>query len=363
MMAIGANSGIGETTSLCAHAATIRRQRRREDGVVNRRCRSDATRYVPMEDPQNGWRKGQCSLTEAEKMVIRAARKADWNYRQIARLIERSREMVRRYCRREDIAIDLDPSVQRTAEMRGAQNRKPLSICEWCGREYRPRSDARTPCCCKVCAGAWRSWKSKGPIFCTYGKCGEPGICIDCGELFQRTRYGQLRRCPKCRQKYLRRKWQKHYRENAEKCRIIAARWRAKHPELIKPKPYTIVCPECGRTKQLTEKQYQLGYRYCSDRCSRKAQMRSYEMRRRGAFVEDVHRQVLYERDHGRCQICGRKVHRRWTGAYDPLYWTIDHIVALSNGGAHSYDNTQLACHECNTKKGASQEWSQLLLA
>ncbi len=31
---------------------------------------------------------------------------------------------------------------------------------------------------------------------------------------------------------------------------------------------------------------------------------------------------------------------------------TIDHIIPLSQGGEHSYKNTQLACFECNCKKG-----------
>lgn len=64
-----------------------------------------------------------------------------------------------------------------------------------------------------------------------------------------------------------------------------------------------------------------------------------------GAFVEDVDRCIVWERDEGMCQICFEPVE-----IYD---MHLDHVVPLVKGGMHSYANTQTACAPCNLKKGA----------
>lgn len=70
-----------------------------------------------------------------------------------------------------------------------------------------------------------------------------------------------------------------------------------------------------------------------------------YRTRKRDAFVEDVPRETIYERDEGICQICG-----------DPVLdsdYEIDHIVPLAEGGLHEAQNLQLAHPSCNRRKGA----------
>lgn len=60
----------------------------------------------------------------------------------------------------------------------------------------------------------------------------------------------------------------------------------------------------------------------------------------------------LLARDGYRCGICGDSVDA--DAAYpDPLSKSIDHIVPLSRGGAHSPENCQLAHLRCNVSKGA----------
>lgn len=68
--------------------------------------------------------------------------------------------------------------------------------------------------------------------------------------------------------------------------------------------------------------------------------------RMRDAFVEEVDRQLVFERDNGLCQIC-------YTPIGDAL-WEVDHIVSLARGGEHSYLNVQLAHRTCNRQKWAS---------
>jgi 5-methylcytosine-specific restriction endonuclease McrA len=71
----------------------------------------------------------------------------------------------------------------------------------------------------------------------------------------------------------------------------------------------------------------------------------------RDAFVEDVSLAELFERDNGRCQICGHELSMdtRWPNPHTP---TRDHIVPLSKGGTHERSNLQLACAVCNVRKG-----------
>lgn len=59
----------------------------------------------------------------------------------------------------------------------------------------------------------------------------------------------------------------------------------------------------------------------------------------------------LLERDNHRCQECGCKVKRY--REYHPRRATIGHIIPISKGGNHSWENCHVECHECNTKKGA----------
>lgn len=72
---------------------------------------------------------------------------------------------------------------------------------------------------------------------------------------------------------------------------------------------------------------------------------------KRGAFVERVHRSVVFKRCDGTCHMCGEKV--------DPNCWHLDHVLPLVRGGQHSYANTAVACPSCNMQRGSKtmDEW------
>lgn len=77
----------------------------------------------------------------------------------------------------------------------------------------------------------------------------------------------------------------------------------------------------------------------------RRDKLARYKARKRNApVVENVKRQVVFERDEGVCGICGEPV--------DPRNFHVDHVVALANGGEHSYRNVQVAHPRCNQSKG-----------
>lgn len=69
------------------------------------------------------------------------------------------------------------------------------------------------------------------------------------------------------------------------------------------------------------------------------------------ACDKGIHWTTLAERQGSmKCAICGKDcvctADRR--GA---LYPTVDHIIPISKGGTHTWDNVQLACRGCNTSK------------
>lgn len=72
----------------------------------------------------------------------------------------------------------------------------------------------------------------------------------------------------------------------------------------------------------------------------------SRRARKMKAFVEAVDPQVVFERDKGVCGICMKTVDL----ASD---WEVDHVMPLSRGGLHSYDNVQLSHRACNRSKAA----------
>jgi hypothetical protein len=64
----------------------------------------------------------------------------------------------------------------------------------------------------------------------------------------------------------------------------------------------------------------------------------------------------IFQRDNWTCQLCGAPCSYA-DGYPSPHYPTIDHIIALANGGADVPGNVQCACFDCNSHKGARDDW------
>lgn len=96
---------------------------------------------------------------------------------------------------------------------------------------------------------------------------------------------------------------------------------------------------------------------YCSKTCKRKGHHGDHRRRcqKYGVlYTPGITLKALFKRDGGICQICGEPTDWKdgsWTGSFGALYPTIDHIVALANGGTHTWDNVQLAHAICNSYK------------
>lgn len=114
-------------------------------------------------------------------------------------------------------------------------------------------------------------------------------------------------------------------------------------------------CHECG-LQFLSPRAY--GARYCSEDCRLRNQRRRGKTTRSKRIKEGTRRETidlarLAQRDGWRCHICKRKVTRKT--------WSHDHLIPLSDGGAHTWDNIALAHHRCNSQRG-TRGAAQLLL-
>lgn len=71
--------------------------------------------------------------------------------------------------------------------------------------------------------------------------------------------------------------------------------------------------------------------------------VRRRRARRRSLPVEMYSRQQVWERDGGRCHLCGKPC--------DPTDWHLDHLVPIADGGADRLDNVAVAHPTCNLRR------------
>lgn len=96
--------------------------------------------------------------------------------------------------------------------------------------------------------------------------------------------------------------------------------------------------------------------KYCSNKCRIRARNRRHTDHRRkviranGKAEWDITLKKLVARDKHVCYICGRKVNTRAHYNADD-YGSIDHVIPLSKGGTHTWDNVRLAHRKCNCVK------------
>ena len=158
--------------------------------------------------------------------------------------------------------------------------------------------------------------------------------CVFCGKKIEGKRRGTKYCSDLCRRKH----------------RDIKNGTIEDHGELTK------TCPVCGekfRTWKSTKKT-------CSELCSNRLHSQRADRRLRGKIVDrDITLKKLSMRDNNQCQICGLLVD--WSDftvksngrkSYGNMYPSKDHILPVSMGGVHSWDNIQLAHRICNSRKG-----------
>jgi 5-methylcytosine-specific restriction endonuclease McrA len=123
-------------------------------------------------------------------------------------------------------------------------------------------------------------------------------------------------------------------KQNRDKVRAARKKWRARSKDKIRG--------------------YQDRYRRANlDKVAEKQARRRARIKN-SPVIEKIDRKYIYERDGGRCHICGLRV------PYDKL--SLDHLNPLAYGGEHTNANLRVAHLACNVKRGAGRTPAQLLL-
>lgn len=120
------------------------------------------------------------------------------------------------------------------------------------------------------------------------------------------------------------------------------------------------VCVQCGKLFSIDSA---FNTKTCSDECRRKWKNKSRDNRipKEQIVDTDITLDRLFKRDNGICWICGKqstlddwqysKNGKRYPGDNRA---EIDHVIPVSRGGLHSWDNVRIAHHKCNHNKGDS---------
>lgn len=146
--------------------------------------------------------------------------------------------------------------------------------------------------------------------------------------------------------------------------RAYYEKWKADNPDYYKNRRKTLGESLLIKERERDRNRRHLEYRKYKPKAKppkdgRQPNTRTYRNTRRarlnGAFVREVVvSTVVFERDLYVCQRCFKQCPSKATVPdYDAP--TVDHIVALANGGEHSYDNVQCLCFICNVRKGARE--------
>lgn len=116
------------------------------------------------------------------------------------------------------------------------------------------------------------------------------------------------------------------------------------------------VCPRCGKRFRTMVKNQE----FCSQTCRNAAHWQYRDDEKRANTdgpIEEITLREIYDRDRGRCYICGGRTdwndYRIVNGfkVVGPHYPSRDHVIALHNGGTHTRENIRLACWSCNSLK------------
>lgn len=120
----------------------------------------------------------------------------------------------------------------------------------------------------------------------------------------------------------------------------------------VNRKVYDKKCIECNDNYSTTRPKS----RYCSETCRKKSNWRKNEvirndrLKKNGKIDWDISLDKLMIRDKGICYLCNSIVGMDEHHNHN-LYGSIDHVIPVSKGGTHTWDNVRLAHRICNTIK------------
>ncbi|MGM0807543.1 MAG: HNH endonuclease [Bacillota bacterium] len=245
------------------------------------------------------------------------------------------------------------------------ENKKIYNIvCKACNKEYQSRYETTKFCCdacrskynkenkghkqvCKYCKGEFRVYRKQN--FCTkecwsnYAKVNKKPKavikkkhkeknCIGCGISFTTTR-GNKKYCNKdCAYK--------HHLNKLDHKRKEEVTYHQRK------------CKECGKHFSSTR----WNAAYCNTVCSNRYSNRRNETTRRrmirknGKVDWNISIERLLKRDGKRCYLCDANVDLS-VDTNHANYPSIEHVIPVSKGGTHTWDNVKIAHRKCNALK------------
>ena len=201
--------------------------------------------------------------------------------------------------------------------------------------------------------------------------------CIICGKIFE-TKTHAIVCSPECKAKR-----KKGYQRRPVCGNLFSVRKAGWGIDSHKMKKRKYCSKQCSQKAARQKQQLKKKERYANDEEYRKKvreQQRKYSQTEKGKSilqanklkrdrriknkeeVDSISLQELYERDKCVCWLCGElcnyddkeyRVSKNGHGylATGPGYPSVDHVVPLSKGGTHTWDNVKLAHKRCNSKK------------
>ena len=187
--------------------------------------------------------------------------------------------------------------------------------------------------------------------------------CQRCGTVFDRSmiciRKKNNVRCPKCHELEQEKKEDLKRKQNAD-YKTMLARQSFRRACVKFRQPTMKTCKSCGELFVADH----ASKIFCSDACANRTRNTAHKDKRIRAIGnaiidKDIRLASLYERAGGVCALCGTlcdwtdfSVRKNGVVVAGNRYPSIDHIIPISRGGLHSWDNIQLAHRGCNTRKG-----------
>lgn len=111
-------------------------------------------------------------------------------------------------------------------------------------------------------------------------------------------------------------------------------------------KPKMISCKVCNTQFRRLSSEL-----HCSKECKQITE-KARSRRRRNAITrtqtQTIDPILLFEKYNWQCAMCSKPTPRELIGTFHNDSPTIDHVIPLSLGGTHTYDNLQLLCQYCN---------------
>lgn len=185
--------------------------------------------------------------------------------------------------------------------------------------------------------------------------------CLKCGSVFERKYFSVVNNrnstvhCDACAEdRRIKAECEKEeQRKEREKQRKEREQQREREREEQERKKAERIhaCPVCG---EITGKP-----KYCSIRCRNRASNKRGEIRRRMRYKggDNITIEALTRRDSGVCYICGLAVNENDYDIHDGVfiagnyYPSIDHVIPISYGGKHIWENVRLTHRICNMVK------------